>query len=255
MTSVKSNLLQLCYDKKNVGGTYRLQIVYRDAIAITPFKFLDKQIKFLYSTQYLFDEYAQIIKVENNLSNTYSNRTLKVMLDASVNVETFQSWFNENLLNRIVSLILTDENEEKEVLHFMKATDFTKVSTAQRNTAKSIEIQFVPSKIKPENLHNNFEPIDTDAINLKNVVYPLQSGSEIKYVNIEVILKDFVDKNLVRLLKSNDQNIKNATPFNYVSNLQTGTYYLFAVCVNAPQNVQKYKLQIDTEAESDITLI
>jgi len=252
MTALQS--INICYEQKNIGGTYRLKVVERNKIAIPFFEIYQSKPNWLYGEICLLDEYAQVLKVEHQLSNNYTDRTLKVVFDTSMNVDDFRTWFNQNLFNRLVSLILIDENEQTELVHWMTASNFSKVSNSSRNTAKTIEINFVPNKIKPEYYQDNFEPVKE--LLYTDKVYPKQNGELQKRVNVEILLFDFVDKNFIDLRISTTNKILDSKPvLGNILNLLTGDYYLFAICKSVPTIYQIKEFSINTESQySTITL-
>ncbi len=245
--------IKFCEEKPNISSTYRIRVVLREAISIPLlFTHYESTFKFLYGEMYLLDEYGSIANLEGSLTNSIANKSIKVILNIDTDIADFREWFNKNLLNRTVSLQMTNENSDTEIVHFMRATDFTKVYTNNRSSSKTIEISFNPTKINPEILRDNFNPI-RDYITSPSSF--LKNGTITKSLNVELLFQSFVNTQYIELRIGKTKNIKDSELIiSNVLNLSDGQHFVFCVCKSKPSVYQLINILVDNNLASIITL-
>lgn len=225
---MQAQSIEICYEK-NIGGSQRLKIAYRENL-IVPLRsfYQNTTFSFLFAKTYALDLPVFAHAIDYNL--TLNTQNLKVIIDTPTNIQAWQNWFRDNLASRVVSAEIIDQDGNIETLHNLQVLDFNKTNTANRTNPKTIELNFVPAKIRPQSSEVQFKKI------IQSIDAFPSAQSPYGIINTDVIINlfSFCDPDIFSFGYSTTPNISdvvynNFIPIAIIRSLPNGVYYFFAV--------------------------
>ncbi len=245
-----------CDNRSRIGGFVSLliceskNVIQQEAVNTSELP----ELVFLYKKEWLA-EFGVInkttaelkLELQSGQNGNYQSPQLKFIVEQDISPQAFQEWFQKNIQGRNLVVQLVNNNDIIRTLNPLSMT-YNYIGTAEHTQFCRYELVFNRAKM----LENTFAPIYDIAI--APSVYP-KNPTRVNKTKITIILNDYVDPDFVSFKFSSINNIDLATPFNRVSNLTDGIYYIFIVLNSNPEIFQTHKLTVDSTSNSVITLI
>lgn len=254
MTS--NNPFNFCDNRSKIGGFLSLKIAEsKNIIQQHSMNIIEMPLAvFLFREEWLaefgiLNKTLADLKLELQITPNGHLQTpsLKFVTEQDISPQDFHSWFQQYIQGRNLVVQLLNNNNLVRTLNPLGMT-YNYIGSAEFGQANKYELIFTRAKM----IDSVFNPIKD--IEQKAPVYS-EPTMNVKKTNVEIVFNDFVDPSLYETKFGATNNPRKSKPFNRISNLLDGTYYIFIILKSNPEYFLTYKIIADANSESVITLV